>query len=309
MSNEEMIVNKIVTKETIIEVAKYLESLKNEYDKKFEADEEKNKDLPYNEKVYEYDKISSKIEYTIKYKEGKEITQSEYNWFEKSLINTRNIERITLQTYISYNSNIKNKDEKEYMNLDIWIYFYEDIAKVRMDGKNLEDQVHKIHSYIRGLIENNDDRYNKTIKNREIRIQSFCFTVGFVLSYIIYMVLFVNKSNIPTELVTYLDNKYVLVIGQWILAAIVGNLLGYPIMMAFYRNLLPSKKYSHYSSSSKKSVYVDNIEEYTSHNEVQIGKFSENGKNRENIEKIYKISVKVVLIQLLLSIIFFLVLK
>lgn len=309
MASEEKVVNKIVTKETILEVADYLEKLKNEYQKKFDEDEQKNSNLPYSEKVYEYDGSTSKVEYTIKFKAGKEITEKDYNWFEKNLINTKNIERIEIHSTISYSSNIKNKDQYEHMHLYIWVKFREDSATITVDGTNMEDQVHKVHSYLRGIVENNEDRYNKTIKNRNLRIQSFCLSIGFILSYIIYVVLLVNKASIPVVLASYLDNKYVLVLGQWLVSSIVGNIFGYPIMMAFYKNLLPNKKYSHYSSSSKKSVYIDDIEDYISHNEVQIGKFAENGKNREIIEKIYKITTKVVLVQLILSIIFFLILK
>ena len=76
-----------------------------------------------------------------------------------------------------------------------------------------------------------------------------------------------------------------------------------------YRNILPKTKYSHYSKSSHKFVYVDDIEDFTSHNEVQIGKFTDNGKNRELIEKIYKITNKIVLIQLVISILLFFIIK
>lgn len=80
-------------------------------------------------------------------------------------------------------------------------------------------------------------------------------------------------------------------------------------MLALYRNILPKAKYSHYSRSSHKSVYVDNLEDYTSHDEVQIGKFANNGKNRVIIEKIYKITSKIVLVQLAVSILLFFILK
>lgn len=56
-------------------------------------------------------------------------------------------------------------------------------------------------------------------------------------------------------------------------------------------------------------MYVDDIEDFTSHNEVQIGKFTDNGKNRELIEKIYKITNKIVLIQLVISILLFFIIK
>ena len=56
-------------------------------------------------------------------------------------------------------------------------------------------------------------------------------------------------------------NILVIIIGQWFVSAIVGNILGLPIMLALYRNILPKAKYSHYSRSSRKSVYVDNLME------------------------------------------------
>ena len=57
------------------------------------------------------------------------------------------------------------------------------------------------------------------------------------------------------------------------------------------------------------TYYVDNLDDYLSHNEVQIGKFANNGKNREMIEKIYKITSKIVLVQIVISILLFLILK
>lgn len=72
--------------------------------------------------------------------------------------------------------------------------------------------------------------------------------------------------------------------------------------------LIMKAKYSHYDSSSRKSVYVYNIEDFVSHDEVQINIFANNGKNRRIIEKIYKVTSKIIIVQLLLSVIFFFVL-
>lgn len=80
-------------------------------------------------------------------------------------------------------------------------------------------------------------------------------------------------------------------------------------MMGLYRSILPKTKYSHYSKSSHKSVYIDNIEDYIANDEVQIGQFANNGKNREIIEKIYKITSKIVLVQLVISVLFFFIMK
>lgn len=309
MASEEKIVNKIIPIETIIEVANYLEDQKEEYKRLFEKDTEKNKDLKYNEQVYEYKGEHPKVQYTIKFKDGREITEPDYNWFIGMLGNLKAIERISFYSSISYSANYKNREHYEYMHLYTWVHFYEDSTTIRVDGTNMEEQVYRTHSYLRGTIENNDDRYNKTVKNRNFRVQSFCLTIGFVSSYIIYFILNGMKADLPEIIVQILNNKYGIIIGQWFISALIGNILGFPIMMALYRNIVPKAKYSHYSRSSHKSVYVDNVDDFVSHNEVQIGKFADNGKNRLLIEKIYKVTSKIVLLQLIISILLFFIIK
>ncbi len=309
MASEEKVVNKIIPIDTIVELANYLEDQKEEYRRLFENDKNNNINLKYSEQVYQYKGDTPKIEYTIRFKDGKEVTEPDYNWFISMLNNLSVIEKITLYYYVGYSSNYENKGNYEYMHIYTWLYFWEDSTTIRVEGKNMEEQVYRLHSYLRGILENTDDRYNNTVKKRKLRIQSFCFSIGFILSYIIYFVLLANKAKIPQEFANYMNNKYVIIFGQWFLSAVIGNIFGLPIMMILYRNILPKTLYSHYNKSSHKSIYVDNIEDYISHNEVQIGKFSNNGKNRTLIEKIYKITSKIVLVQLVLSVLYFFVLK
>lgn len=309
MASEEKVVNRIIPIDTIVEIANYLEDQKEEYRRLFENDKNKNMNLSYSEQIYQYKGDTSKVQYTIKFKDGKEITEPDYNWFISMLNNLRAIQKISIYYNISYWSNYENKEHYEYMHMRSWTYFYEDAATISVEGKNMEEQTYRLHSYLRGMLENNDERYNKTVRNRKLRIQSLCFSIGFLLSYIIYFVLLANKAKLPQDTANYLNNKYIVILGQWFISAITGNMFGLPIMMGLYRNILPKTKYSHYSKSSHKSVYVDNIEDFTSHNEVQIGSFTNNGKNRELIEKIYKITSKIVLTQLAISILLFFIMK
>ena len=309
MDNLEKIVNKIIPIETILEVANYLEDQCEEYQRLFEKDKQKNEGLKYSEQIYDYRGEYPKVQYRIVFKDGKDIKQEGYNWFIGNLNNLNLIKEICFFCTINYSSNSKIREHYEYMRLYTAVYFREDTVTIQVEGTNMEEQVNRVHSYLRGIIENNDDRYNKTVKNRQLRMQSFCLTIGIVLSYIIYFILMANQNKFPTELVNYLNNKIVIIIGQWLISVAVGNILGLPIMLLLYRNILPKTKYSHYNKSSKKSVYVDNIEDYISHDEVQIGTFTNNGKQRETIEKIYKITSKIVLLQVVISIILFFVLK
>ena len=307
--SEEKIVNKIVPIETIIDLANYFEDQKEEYRSLLERDENKNKNLKYNEQVYEYKGKVPEIQYTIKYKDGRNITENNYNWFINNINNLSAIEEITIHYTVSYSSNVKDINHYEYIRLYSWVHFRENTITLHVDGTNMEEQVHKVHSYIRGTIEDNEDRYNKTIKNKQRRIQCFCLSIGFVLSYIIYFILKINMNSLPNEISTYINNKFVLIFGQWFIAFLVGNIFGFPIMRTLYKTLVPKEKYSHYSTSSHKSIYVDDIENFISENEVQIGKNTNNGQKRVIIEKIYKVTKIIVLIQVVLSILFFIIFK
>ena len=306
--DEEKIVNKIIPIETIVEIANYLEDQSEEYQRLFEKDKQKNEGLKYNEQVYDYKGDRSKVEYRVVFKDGKDIKQEGYNWFIGMLNNLNAIKEIVLYYTVNYSSNSKTREHYEYMCLYTSIHFREDNVTMYAEGKNMEEQVNRVHSYIKGVIENNDDRYNKTVKHSKIRMQSLCLAIGIVLSYIIYFILTANKNIFSDTIANFLSNKMVIIIGQWFISALVGNILGLPIMLLLYKNILPKTK-SHYSKSARKLVYIDNIEDYISHDEVQIGTFANNGKQRALIEKIYKITRIIVLAQVVISIILFFVLK
>ena len=306
--NEEKIVNKIIPIETIIETANFLEKQCEEYQKLFEKDEQKNEGLKYNEKVYDYKGQNPKVQYRIIFKDGKDIKQEGYNWFINMINNLDSIKEIDIYSDIYYSSNSKVREHYEYMRLNIDVLFKEDMVKLQVYGSNTEEQINKVHSYLKGIIENNDDRYNRTVKHKQLRIQSLCLTIGIILSYIIYFILMANKNTFPEELGNLLNNKTIIIIGQWLISALIGNILGLPIMILLYKNIIPRTK-TRYSKSAHKLVYIDDIEDYISHDEVQIGTFSNNGKYRETIEKIYKITSKVVLVQVIISIILFFILK
>ncbi len=308
MASQETIVNKIISIDTILDIAKYLEDKKAEYEKLFADEEMKNQGLPLNSREYQYRQtIAPKLEYEITLIDNSSLKQSNYNWFISNLENANLIKRISISYAISYENNVESSN-RIYKNIHAHIVFTHDSVHISVQGKETEEETYNLHTTIRNMIDNCEDRYNKTVRNRNIRVQSFCLSIGFVLSYILYLVLICTKSKMPEILNILISNKYVIVFGQWFAAAILGNIFGLGIMSRLYRNILPKAKYSHYSKSSHKAVYMDNIEDYVSHDEVQINIFANNGKNRKLIEKIYKVTSKIVLAQLLLSIIFFIVL-
>ena len=107
------------------------------------------------------------------------------------------------------------------------------------------------------MLEDNEERFNKTIKFRKLRIQAFCISIGIVLSYILYLILKINIEKLPEIMATYMSNKYVLIFGQWFVAILLGNIFSYWYILSVYRPLLPSTKYAGYNKSTYKSVHKD----------------------------------------------------
>lgn len=168
------VVNKQIPLETIVKVANNLENYKEKYDRKFELEQNKNKNIPYGEKQWEYENGNTTINYTIEFKNGKNIKESDYNWF-----------------------------------VDI----------------------------------------------------------------------------------------------------LLGNVFSYWYILSVYKPLLPETKYAGYNYSTGRGNYTDDVDDYIEHSEVHFGKYWDAEKRRTKIEKIYKITSKIILVQLLISVILFFIIK
>lgn len=311
------VVNKQIPIKSIIDVANYFDDYKNRYDNIFEQEKRKNKNLAFSDKNYEYENGSTELRYTVKLRNGKDMTETDYNWFIGQLNQPRAIEEIRIDLRVSYyNKSGKENYNDKYNSINVSV----DLRDARMDLKysdvyvdvqttNQEKEANNIYSTIMNTLEDNEDRLNKTIKHRKVRMQSLCISVGIILSYILYIVLRINADKFPTQIATYLTNKYIIVFGQWFVAIILGNALSYWYILSVYRPLLPEAKYAGYNSSTHKSVYKDDIDDYLEHSEVHFGKFWDAERRRNTIEKIYKITSKIILVQLLISVILFFVLK
>ena len=314
---ENKVVNKQIPIKSIIDIANYFDDYKNRYDNIFEKEREKNKNLSYSERYFEHENGSTDLRYTVKFHNGKDMTESDYNWFLGMLSDTRAIEEIRIELTISYFTN-QGKDDinSQYNRINAEVDFrdarmdlkYSDVY-VNVQTTNQENEAHNIYSTIMNTLEDNEDRYNNTIKHRKIRMQSLCISVGIILSYVLYVILKINAGNMPAGIVQYLNNKYVIVFGQWFIAIILGNVFSYWYILSLYRPLLPSAKYAGYNRSTYKSQYTDDIDDYLEHSEVHFGKYWDAENRRKKIEIIYKITSKIVLVQLLISVILYFVIK
>lgn len=299
------VLNKQIPIKTIVDIANYFEEYKERYSDLFQKDQEKNEKLNFADKNYEYRSADVSLMYTIRLRNGKNMKESNYNWFIVQLGQPSIIEEVIIDLRISYFGKIeKDNTNDQYNSINVSVDF-------RNAGMNLNfsDVYVEANSTNQERAANNKDRFDKTIKNRKIRIQSFCIAVGIILSYIVYFILKINVNKLPIDINQYLTNKYIIIFGQWFLAILLGNISSYWYIVSIYKPLLPEAKYTKYNYSTSKAVYTDDVDDYTNHCEVHFGKFWDAEKRRNKIEKIFKITRIIVLIQLLISTILFFVLK
>ena len=279
------VVNKQIPLETIVKVANHLEDYKEKYDRKFELEQNRNKNIPYGEKQWEFENGNTTINYTIEFKNGKNIKESDYNWFIGNLNQPNTIKSISIDLYVSFYTKSPNNTINDiYNKVNVSLYFREFDVTIDIDTTNQENEAHNLYSEVMNILEDNEDRYNKTMKHRKIRTQC------------------------PT-LAEYLNNKYILVFGQWFVALLLGNVFSYWYILSVYKPLLPETKYAGYNYSTGRGNYTDDVDDYIEHSEVHFGKYWDAEKRRTKIEKMYKITSKIILVQLLISVILFFIIK
>ena len=136
-------------------------------------------------------------------------------------------------------------------------------------------------------------------------MESLSLVIGFICAYVTMLAMIIFSNNLPDAIKKMMNSsKYSYIFVFYVITIGIGNIIGGIISNGLYKNIAPKKKYSHYSKSSGKSVYIDDIEGYMKLNEVQIGKFYNTIQQRAKIEKIFKITNIIVIIQLILSCIY-----
>lgn len=294
--------NKQVTMKTVVAIADYLENIKDQYIKNFQIEETKNKNLKFGDENYKLEYGSAEIKYTLEFVNGQRTTEIDYSWFVTNLQKAREIKTIDIDIYVRFYSKKEGSTYNDVFNsITANIRFRENDIYMDVGTENQEKMGSLISNQISSLINGNEARFDSLIARRKLRIQSFTISIGIILSYIIYILLKVNIDFLPENLKEIMESKTVLVYGQWFIAIILGNMMSYWYILELYRPLLPAVKYSGYNSSTGKSTYTDDKQDFMEKNEVHIGKYFDAQKRRNKIDKIYGVCKKIVLTQIIIT--------
>lgn len=295
----------------VMRFAKFLTGYEEEWKAKEQNEKQTLEHAPNNtKKAYEF--LKANVEYTIEYYDGKYKTEKDYSWFKTEISNPKVIKDINIQFRLSYRDE-KNDEGYKSVSADVDFhtddYGYNSSAKYLVDSTNMEAEADTLYGKIDSVFRNNPTRYDSIIKRRSIITLAISTAIGIILSYIIYLIIRVGLGNSDGFFNTLINNKNIIVFGQWVVAILAGNACVSWFINALYKPMLPRKKYIGYSAKSRKTIYKDEVDEYIEDSEVQLGKYYDLRKKRELLKKMFKISLIAIAVQLVISIILFLVLK
>ena len=283
--NSFLVQNKIITIDQIKEVSEYLKKTLNYYKDLIAQDYEKNNNASFYSGHYKYYVyIKPSLEYKIEYTDGRKIdTQDEYVFLD-ALNEPQFIYKIEERLYIAFEDNEDGQTTKHCISISLLytsgsIYF-------TTQNENMNNELYNMSSYINGILNSGEDRFNSLIKHRFFIKNIIGLAAGSILTLLVFIIMLFMKNG-ESDTIAF---------GTTIMGSIVNNL---------YNNIEDNLK-----DITNTSTYRDHYEDnYKMFNEVMIGKNYNNLEKRKSLENIYSVSKKVLLVRLGISLIILLVLS
>ena len=206
------IVNKQISINQIVEVAKYLERYKEWYQNMFMKEQQINQKTGNLHKQFG----ETELLYSIQFQDGKTIKENGFNWFISNLNQPKIISEIIITLRVTFFTKQANSQAYNvYNNINVRVDFREAGTKIIKNSDtsiditttHQEQVAYKIESDVLSILQSNEDRYNSTIKNKKVRIQCFCISVGLILSYILYLIIRLNINNFPATMINFFNNN------------------------------------------------------------------------------------------------------
>lgn len=232
-------------------------------------------------------------------------TRDDFDWFVSTLFEKSSvIEKVEIDygSYYRKNVSMDNAYGVQMSEESINISFRPDYIYYTKNKQNPVSSFEDVISQVDNTIYNAPSSCDKIILGKNARKTIPSITRGLWLGIVLSIVAFCTFSLDLIQLP--IDFNFISILTPIIVFAIsllIGLSLAGP-NHSLYRRLNIKKKYVGYSTSSKSSIYADDISGIKSMSEVEIGKKSNNGRLREKIEQNYKHSKKILFIQLFVMI-------
>ena len=266
------ITGKIITVDQIIKVADYLEETRAHYDRLMKEDKLKNNDTYLNKGDYHYYAITDpKVEYEIRFIDGRETTTQDIYVFKDALNEPRYIKSVNMQIYIKYKDNQMGEETRHEMSL--YLTIRDESIYFSTSDEHMDTEAYNFNSYVRGILEEGPDHYDFVARKRTWIKLVVGMGLGSILSFILFFVSLYLKSTEMETIVTLYKTPFLLTMLGWVIAVAFGTFFTTPIMSNLYHEI--DKSLNSYSKEWAKKK----TENYKEANEILIG------ENIHNLEK------------------------
>ena len=289
--------NKIITVEDILDVVEKMYATVDHY-KQISAEEMKpNEGLRTNEQRWKFKDYSSNVKCYITYINGNSITYSSFDDF-RAIIKDRSdeIKMLNVSLYLGY-SKKPNEEYDKVTHQSITFYVHQDNVSLHYDTNEDEQYLREAYDYIMNKMNSSIERYDNTIKKKGM----ISFVVGLAIAFIPAILLSTGLLLVESIREIFISGYIVYPVLTILFAGLLGALLGPYMLEGYYKDIVPDKKYVGYSNG--KSVYKDDVENFTNKNEVLIGKNAHNIEKREKIKETYEKYKKMIPIELLITLV------
>lgn len=244
-----------------------------------------------------------RIEYSITTKDREtETREDDVEWFKNCIeANKQFISAVGISYYVSIG--IGPVNEYRSANESMYMKFYEDSITFSVDKSNAvgSTDYDAFVASVGSILESLPPRLDDTIKKKYIRSNIPSLNIGFALGIIIALTLgllckFTNIDIYINDFVTGTHYFMLAVIGMSFAVGLVIPGVNHGL----YRKIKIRQIYQGYNRSSKTDIYADDLVDFKNKCEVEIGDFAEYTKIRKKIEKNYKKSKIILLVELVL---------
>ena len=272
---ENEVINRIIPGTSIIDVAKFFERYKKSY-------------------------YRAVTRYIVYFSDGRPTSVVSLAWLEENIKEPETIQSIIIQFKAKYPFDKKRLlQENANKEISFEVKFSENKAVMSVKERGLEKEANRIFGKIREMLEVGDFRYNKTIKNSFLRIESFSLAVGILIADILYLII-LNGGESFSNIYPMLVERNIVLFILWLATIVLGNIIGLPIILKIYDPLLKTSL-----SKLDKKGYFSREDEFKSYSEVQIGRYAKSQEKRKLIEVLFIISRILIFTQIVLSVIIF----
>lgn len=308
------ILNKRLSIEKIFEIADMLQQ-RNDYYLQQYREREAISDYRLQE---EYDSSHNirvttrpRVEFSITTKDREsETREDDIQWFKNCIQeNKKGISNVSINYYVTLSTGPVN--EHRYTNESMYLRFSEESIHFNVDKANEVGLTgyDAFYAKIAGILDSLPPRLDDTIKKKYIRSNIPSLTIGFALGIIVALALGLLCKF--TDIDIYI-NDFVAQTHYFMLAVIgvsfaVGLIIP-GVNHSLYRKIKIRQIYQGYNRSSHTDIYADDLVDFKNKCEVEFGDFAEYPKIREKIEKNYKKSKIILLVEIILFAVVWLVL-